>query len=630
MKVLMIPCLLLALPLGMGGCSDDDTHSDGPACGNGILEGGEVCDGSELGGRSCESIGFGAGTLGCTTWCTLDTLSCHTSTDYCGDGVLDAGEACDGTDFGVWTCLSLGLGTGSLVCNADCTVDASACVPIPEHCGNGVLDTEEICDGDENRVPNCAHQGFDGGVIGCTAGCTLDVSGCYACGDLSVEGPEVCDDGNRQDGDGCSADCLSLETCGNGIVDTGAGEDCESTVGGLTCADLNLGTGTLTCDASCLFDTSDCETCGNGVCDPQDTVTSCPSECAVLSTAVGYGHSCALLADSTVRCWGGNTFGTLGNGTTTDSLPPVRVTGLTDAVSIAASGSHNCALLGTGQVRCWGENTYGQLGDGSYVARLTPVTVSNLSDAMALAVGSQHTCAVRIGGEVVCWGNNNVGQLGVTGVSESNVPVTVSGISTATSLGLGSDHSCAVLDDFTARCWGGNISGQLGNNTYSPSATPVSPVGLTGVSMVAAAGSFTCALHQGGTASCWGSNSAGQLGTGAPGANVLTPTAVSVITNAVALSAGPGGTHACVVLPDDTALCWGYNFSGQIGNGSNTDAPSPVAVSGLTNVSQITAAYEHTCAALTDGTAWCWGQNNAGQLGDRTLIDASTPVQVEF
>src|ERR1044072_8371774 len=170
-----------------------------------------------------------------------------------------------------------------------------------------------------------------------------------------------------------------------------------------------------------------------------ETILNDPS----VRISAGTSHTCQVNEDGTVRCWGRNTFGQLGNGiTTTDpTRVPVLVSGLTTAVAVAAGTSHTCALLTGGSVRCWGSNADGQVGDGtSGVNRLTPATVittSNtaLTNAVAIVAGTTRTCAILAGGTVVCWGGNDSGQLGIgtigadrltpaTVVTSSNTPLT--------------------------------------------------------------------------------------------------------------------------------------------------------------------------------------------------------------
>lgn len=253
---------------------ESSSSESGDQCGNGTLDDGEVCDGDQLGDATCESEGFGGGTLACAADCSaLDTTMC----DACGNDVVDGTEECDGTDLGADDCLSLGFDEGEVACAADCTYDTTACVMYS--CGDGAVnDPREECDGAD--VPtDCAGLGFGAGTVTCTAGCTLDTSGC--CGDDDIGGAETCDGTDLagqtcadQPGydDGvlsCNADCGGFDvsactSCGDGAIEGNeecegadlAGNDCTTVAGGFVA-------GTLACDASCGFDTSGCNFCGN-------------------------------------------------------------------------------------------------------------------------------------------------------------------------------------------------------------------------------------------------------------------------------------------------------------------------------------------------------------------------------
>ncbi len=197
-----------------------------------------------------------------------------------------------------------------------------------------------------------------------------------------------------------------------------------------------------------------------------------------LSNAVGvsaYGHSCALLADGTASCWGANNKGQLGNGTTTNSSTPVAVSTLTTATSITTSSERSCALLGNGTATCWGQQ-YGS------APTSTPLAVFGLSSAVVLAGGYRHDCAVLADGTGRCWRENQSGQLGNGTRTNSGPPVVVSGLTNAVAItGDGTpqgSHSCAVLVNGTARCWGYNGFGQLGNGTTSDALTPVVVSGI--------------------------------------------------------------------------------------------------------------------------------------------------------
>jgi alpha-tubulin suppressor-like RCC1 family protein len=342
-----------------------------------------------------------------------------------------------------------------------------------------------------------------------------------------------------------------------------------------------------------------------------------PSWAAVTRAISGGGqHTCALPGDGTAKCWGLNDFGQLGDGTTTEHHTPVAVSGLTDAVSISAGTSHSCALLNDGTAKCWGWNGFGQLGDGTNVERHTPVAVSGLGNLIAVDASGNRTCALIDDGTVRCWGENSSGQLGDGTTTSRANPVTVSGLSNAVGIGGGEYHTCALLSDGTVECWGSNGAGQLGDGTTTDRLTPVVVAGLNNAMAIAAGRSYahTCALLSDGTARCWGYNFDGQLGDGT-NTSSSTPVTVSGLTNAIAVL--PGWEHTCALLSDGTVECWGSGY------GSN-----PVAISGLSDAVATAAGWYHRCALLGNGGAKCWGFNGYGQLGDGTTTNSTTPVVV--
>ena len=246
--------------------------------------------------------------------------------------------------------------------------------------------------------------------------------------------------------------------------------------------------------------------------------SSVPGAVQGLSGAVGLAsggfHNCAILSDHSVQCWGRNQDGQLGNGNnTTDAGTPQSVLGLGGVVALAGGGYHTCALLTDASVRCWGRNDRGQVGDGTSTSRTTPVAVSGMTNAVQLSAGLYHSCALLADGTVQCWGQNDSGQIGGTLVF-SSVPVTVSGISNAVAVSAGVFHSCALLSDGTVRCWGQNGNGQLGNGTTTNSSSPVGVSGLSNVIRVTGAGLHTCAILSNQAVRCWGYNVYGQLGNG--------------------------------------------------------------------------------------------------------------------
>ncbi len=352
-------------------------------------------------------------------------------------------------------------------------------------------------------------------------------------------------------------------------------------------------------------------------------------------------HSCALLASGGVECWGDNSDGELGDGSTTERATPVSVKGITAATQVAAGGYTSCVLLAGGSVECWGNNFDGELGDGTTVDRLTPVAVKEVTNAKAIAAGFYETCALIADGTVKCWGLNADGDLGdgtATGPQRcgrepcSATPVAVQGLTGATSITVGAYHACAGLADGRVECWGLNDYGQLGDGTRANSTTPVSVRGITTATRVSASTLGTCGLLGTGRIVCWGDNFDGQLGDGTftgpkkCGGYACSPTPVSVtgIAHALQISAGGDtsdigdGDHACAVTFAGKVECWGANYSGELGDGTTTDRSTPVSVREVSGATQVAAGGYASCAVFGRGRIICWGDNTAGELGSGT------------
>ncbi len=347
--------------------------------------------------------------------------------------------------------------------------------------------------------------------------------------------------------------------------------------------------------------------------------------------AVGMNHSCALLDTGGVQCWGSNTVGQLGSGSTGGTSAPVAVVGLSSGVqAIAAGGLHTCALLDSGAVRCWGVNLNGQLGNGTTNSANAPVEVTGLSSgATAIANGFMHTCALLDSGGVRCWGMNDRGQLGDGTTSDALAPVDVSGLpSGAQGISAGAYATCAVLESGAASCWGDNQFGQLGDGTATDASTPVDVEGLSSQATAVATGkTHTCALLDTGGVECWGANGIGQLGNGTMAIETQPMGVVDMDSGAQGISSN--STHTCALMDSGGIECWGYNPYGQLGDGSLSSRDIPVGVSDLSSGAGLVAAgYWHTCAVLEDGGAMCWGYNGSAQLGDGTSDNSATPVDV--
>jgi alpha-tubulin suppressor-like RCC1 family protein len=320
------------------------------------------------------------------------------------------------------------------------------------------------------------------------------------------------------------------------------------------------------------------------------------------AVAGGGRHTCALLDDGTVRCWGYGLLGALGYGNTDSigddetpgSVGPVDLGPGRTAVAIAAGYEHTCTLMDNHRVRCWGEAERGALGygnvndigDNETPGSVAPVFLGKGRTATAIAAGWYHTCAIRDDGKVLCWGYGQYGRLGYASqesVGDNETPGSVGPVflgkgRTATAIAAGYNHTCAILDDGTVRCWGYGVNGELGYGNTNDIGDDEKPGSVGPVS----------------------------LGKG---------------RTAVAIAAGGG--HTCAVLDDGTVRCWGYGGGGALGYGNTDDigddetpgSVGPVDLGPGRTARAITAGYGFTCASLDDGSVRCWGDGVFGDLG---------------
>jgi alpha-tubulin suppressor-like RCC1 family protein len=340
----------------------------------------------------------------------------------------------------------------------------------------------------------------------------------------------------------------------------------------------------------------------------------------ITALAAGESNVCAIV-NGGVLCWGSdNQNGAIGNGTmsTDPVLAPTQVTGLTSgATAIAVAEEHACAIV-NGGVQCWG--LAGALGTNATVNSLVPVPVPTLASGVtAIAAGGVSSCAV-MNGAAWCWGRNDNGELGNNSQTSSPTPVAVSGDENQlTAITVGDGAACAVRLG-AVDCWGDSDGGELGNGTTTGSEVPVRVDSLMAVTAVSAGGGSICAIDSHAAVSCWGVNA----GTGAS-APVVTPTVVpGLVTGATSVSASAEGGIICALVAGEVQ-CWGKNKLGQLGDGTTTDSPTPVAVTGLdAHVTLLATGYDFACAV--DNGVYCWGNGNV--LHQATRQPSSKPVRV--
>lgn len=396
----------------------------------------------------------------------------------------------------------------------------------------------------------------------------------------------------------------------------------------------------------------------------------------VIAAGGGFRSVSVVKADGTGWSWGVNDFGQLGDGTTSaPKLRPVPVLdpsspsgSLFGAIEVLADYKFSAALLADGTVRTWGDNEHGQLGDGTLEARNVAVQVIDpadpsglLTDVVDLAQAFVVSVAVRGDGTVRAWGENYLGQMAIGPVPSTSVPLPildpsdpagvltdVIGVSTASIQGLfdRSIHTVALKGDGTVRAWGYNLYGGLGDGTQTDSTVPVQtidpndPTGyLTGVIAVEAGRQYSLALKADGTVWSWGGNFRGMLGDGTQNPSsvpiqVIDPAdPTGYLRGVTAISAGQ--LHSAALKGDGTIRTWGINTNGELGDGTAVERWSPVQVVDpadptgfLTNVRMVDAGLWVSIAVLNDGTVRTWGSNVTGQLGDGTTTDSLVPVQV--
>jgi alpha-tubulin suppressor-like RCC1 family protein len=525
--------------------------------------------------------------------------------DVTCDGVDDN---CNGTkDEGYVSSLTT-CGTGACAATG-----ATSCVAgnVQNSCAPGAPAPNDVtCDSVDDNCNGTKDEGYISALTTCgTGACAATGATSCVAGNVQNSCAVPTADGDGDGAPNCSDGCpidpakTAAGACGCGTADADGDQD-----GALDCLD--------NCPTVANAGQQDSDNDGQGdACDMPPTI----------AIAAGGEHSCALLQNHSVSCWGDNSDGQLGDGSYATSSVPTLVSGLSDAIEVTGGHHHTCAVRTTGAVVCWGANASGQLGNGSTSVANTPVAVSGISDAVHISAGREHSCAVRSTGDVMCWGANESGQLGNGTLTASSVPVAVSGLTGIARVAAGYAHTCAVRTDHGARCWGANESGELGNGTLIKAKTPVIVTGLADAALITVGDVHSCALRTGGGVKCWGANWYGALGNGTQ-TDAKTPVVVTGLADAVQLEAGE--LQTCAIRATGQVVCWGYNADGELGDETLQNRAMPVATGSFWDALQIALGNQHGCALRTNAEVDCWGLADKGQLGHGMTGPSKSPVRV--
>jgi alpha-tubulin suppressor-like RCC1 family protein len=601
----------------------------------------------------------------------------------CGPGTaVKCGDTCVDTQSDALNCGACGKACDpSLVCShGACT---SVCASGTIHCGSDCIDQGvdvNNCGGCGKKCPsgNVCSKGSceltcQDGLTNCNGDCvdvTQSDDDCGACGS-PCGGGQVCQDSkciatcetgwsSCPSGDAGATTCVDEkndpQNCNGCGTACPSGQFCSPKNGVGTCG-LQCFGGTSLCSGACVDESIDKNHCGgcttvcSGACSAGhccstgqvwcgacDTVANCITKSSGRISA-GNSHTCAITSSGTLMCWGDYSSGELGDDMSNTVGTATSVLSLTNVTNVAAGFGFTCAVA-SGNAYCWGDPFEGEIGDGDpdteYDAPgLTtpgPLVMTVAKPATRIAAGDEQGCALLSTGIVNCWGGNNSGELGNGAEVEKDSPVKAK-ITTGTAVDIGTadgfaPFSCALMSDGTVLCWGDDEFGECGDNTQSflNNDTPMAVQNLTSALAISVGAEHACALRSDGTVWCWGDDSYDELGDGGNNNDYSTvPVQAKGVTGAVAIAAGDDFT--CALLQTGSVVCWGANFTGQLGDGTENDSATPVVALSSGAVA-LSAGDEHACALKSDGSAWCWGSNFAGQLGDGSFTEQDSPVKV--
>ncbi len=351
------------------------------------------------------------------------------------------------------------------------------------------------------------------------------------------------------------------------------------------------------------------------------TAASGGAQAVFLSMAAGGHHTCAITPANNAMCWGSNMFGQVGVGSNVlqYNTPQAVAPGQT-LVTITTGMYHTCALNGAGAAWCWGSNSWGQIGDGTTTNRLLPVPVPGGITFASISAGGNsavsHTCGLTPAGAAYCWGRNLYGEIGDGTTTDRLIPTAVQGNLAFTTISAGAAHTCAVTATRKVYCWGD--ASEIGEGGSVNRNVPTAIASTLDFKFFTASWWSACGVTVANETYCWGyANSA---------TTIKTPT---LVTTPVFAGVFSGNQFSCGVTSPGAAYCWGLNTSGQLGDGTTTTRTAPQPVIGGIVFAKFTIGDGHACGITSPGLAYCWGRNTNGQLGDGTPINKNSPTPVK-
>ncbi|MBI4652592.1 Ig-like domain-containing protein, partial [Candidatus Desantisbacteria bacterium] len=339
----------------------------------------------------------------------------------------------------------------------------------------------------------------------------------------------------------------------------------------------------------------------------------------------------ALKSDGTLWSWGENNNWQLGDGTTDNKNRPIQIGTDTDWAAIAAGNSHCIALKSNGTLYAWGRNNYGQLGDGTNIFKNIPTKIGIDSDWADIAAGVNYTIALKSDGTLWSWGEGLDGKLGLGTTTDKWIPTKIGVDTDWAEITVYSYHTMALKNDGTLWGWGNNYYGQLGDGTNSNNLAQNnrnSPIRI-GVdidwAVVSAGDSYTMALKSNGELYAFGYNFYGQLGNGTT-ANKNIPTKIGQDTDWVSII--PGNKFSMAIKSNGTLFTWGINSYGQLGDGTTNNRNSPIQTGTDTDWVTGTSGGNHSACLKSNGDLFTCGNNAFGQAGDGSPEDINTPLLI--